>query len=137
MVSGAVPFRASNIRSLHKDILKCRYTVPDHVSPEAGDLIRSMLTLYPNQRPDVTKILAHPWLTKHIEIPAPPIVDFIDNQQNAAARHGFLEGPINLDTNIINKVIDFGYPRTYLINTLKAKELNHATTTYYLLQNSV
>jgi len=35
MVTGTVPFRAPNVRSLHKDILRAKYTIPDHVSPEA------------------------------------------------------------------------------------------------------
>lgn len=96
-----------------------------------------MLSLIPQKRPDVTKILAHPWLTTHVELPPPAIVDFVENSEDALARHGFLEGPVSIDPNLLDKLAGFGFPRTYMQRALVGKELNHATATYYLLQNSV
>lgn len=40
----------------------------------------------------------------------------------------------NLDDEIVDEVVLNGYPRDYIMKCLKAKDANHATTTYYLLQ---
>jgi hypothetical protein len=40
---------------------------------------------------------------------------------------------LQIDENIINNVIDFGYPRPYLEKCLAQNDLNYATTSYLLL----
>lgn len=38
-----------------------------------------------------------------------------------------------IDRNIVDKVVQFGYPREMVIKSLKHNMSNHCTTAYYLL----
>lgn len=40
---------------------------------------------------------------------------------------------LNLDDNIIEKVLEYGYPREALLHYLNKNELNNATTAYWLI----
>ena len=48
---------------------------------------------------------------------------------------GSIKSP-RIDQEAIEKVVRFGYPKSYVINAVNSHELNHATTTYYLIANS-
>ncbi|KAI0195338.1 kinase-like domain-containing protein [Xylaria flabelliformis] len=48
-----------------KRIMKVDMTIPAYVSPEAKDLIRSLLLVDPDQRIPLHQIQQHPWITKH------------------------------------------------------------------------
>ena len=47
MLCGTVPFKAPNLKELHKLILAGKFTYPCEISPEAKDLIEKMLKLIP------------------------------------------------------------------------------------------
>lgn len=38
-----------------------------------------------------------------------------------------------IDNYVVDKVVEFGYPRELVIKSLKQNLSNHCTTTYYLL----
>jgi hypothetical protein len=38
-----------------------------------------------------------------------------------------------IDKNIVDKVVEFGYPKDLVIKSLKQNISNHCTTTYYLM----
>ncbi len=38
-----------------------------------------------------------------------------------------------MDEGVLAKIEEFGYPRAYVVGALTGHELNHATTTYYLM----
>jgi hypothetical protein len=38
-----------------------------------------------------------------------------------------------IDSEVVDKVVEFGYPRDMIIKSLKQNISNHCTTTYYLL----
>lgn len=48
-------------RYLFKKIRGGIYTIPDHVSEDAADLVRSMLRVDPVQRITIVDIRGHPW----------------------------------------------------------------------------
>jgi serine/threonine protein kinase len=62
MLCGTVPFKASNMKELHKMIIKGKYNLKEEISPEAKDLLRSMLETNPQKRISIKKILNHPWI---------------------------------------------------------------------------
>ena len=62
MLFGTVPFKASDMKELHKMIIKGKYTLKEEISPDAKDLMRSMLETDPKKRISIHKILQHPWL---------------------------------------------------------------------------
>lgn len=50
MLCGTVPFKASNMKELHKMIIKGKYNLKEEISPEAKDLLKSMLETDPQKR---------------------------------------------------------------------------------------
>lgn len=62
MLCGTVPFKASNMKELHKMIIKGKYNLKEEISPEAKNLLRSMLETDPKKRISIKKILDHPWI---------------------------------------------------------------------------
>jgi serine/threonine protein kinase len=50
MLCGTVPFKASNMKELHKMIIKGKYNLKEEISSEAKDLLRSMLETDPQKR---------------------------------------------------------------------------------------
>ena len=71
MLSGTVPFKANNMKDLHKLIKQGVFTysvdiskgsVYGHHRLDAKNLIENLLKLKPEERLTVPEILAHPWL---------------------------------------------------------------------------
>ena len=62
MLYGTVPFKANNMRDLHKLIMKGNYTMKEDASREARDLLRKMLECDPIRRITIPEILAHEWM---------------------------------------------------------------------------
>ena len=71
-LSGDSPFCGYNNAVILSKILKMKYSFPDekwkHISNEAKDLIRHMLTAE-NERYNAKQVLAHPWLKNASNIP--------------------------------------------------------------------
>lgn len=66
MLFGTVPFKASNMNELHKQVVKCKPDYKegqDSVSPKALTLLRGILEKDPARRLTIEKILEHPWMT--------------------------------------------------------------------------
>ena len=47
-----------------KNIMKINYAFPEHLSLPCKDLVSKILVYSPEQRPELTEILAHPWFTQ-------------------------------------------------------------------------
>jgi len=62
MLYGTVPFKANNMKDLHKQIIDARYNLKDEITAEAKDLIKSLLNPDPNTRFTITETLGHVWL---------------------------------------------------------------------------
>ncbi|XP_054166356.1 maternal embryonic leucine zipper kinase-like [Oppia nitens] len=62
LLVGRLPFDDENISALYKKIQSGVYRMPDVLSADAKDLIRSMLKTNPLERITIDKILSHPWL---------------------------------------------------------------------------
>ena len=57
MLYGAVPFKASNMNELHKQVVKCKPTYKDEISKPALDLLQGILTKDPKKRLTEEQIL--------------------------------------------------------------------------------
>ena len=57
MLCGTVPFKASNMKELHKMIIKGKYNLKEEISDDAKSLLRSMLETDPKRRITIQKIL--------------------------------------------------------------------------------
>ncbi|KAL3319345.1 Serine/threonine-protein kinase plk4 [Cichlidogyrus casuarinus] len=66
MLVGKPPFDTREVQATFNRVIACDYSVPrDHLSPEAADLITSLLRKLPQDRLKLSAILNHPFMTKH------------------------------------------------------------------------
>ena len=63
MLCGTVPFKASNMKELHKMIMKGKYYFKEEVSDVAKNLMKRMLDINPKTRISIPEIMEHPWMT--------------------------------------------------------------------------
>lgn len=61
MLYGTVPFKAHNMKELHRSIILAKYSLKEGISEMAMDLIKKILEPNPSQRLSIKQILAHPW----------------------------------------------------------------------------
>jgi serine/threonine protein kinase len=61
MLYGTVPFKANNMKELHKMIMKGKYNLKEDISIEARDLLRRMLEVDPNKRISIDEIYNAKW----------------------------------------------------------------------------
>lgn len=61
LLVGRYPFHDSDPSSLFSKIRRGQFCIPDHVSPKARCLIRSLLRKEPSERLTADEILLHPW----------------------------------------------------------------------------
>ena len=64
MLYGAVPFKATNMTDLYKQVLRCSPVYKDTVSSSGISLLKAILTRNPKERLTCDQILKHPWMTK-------------------------------------------------------------------------
>lgn len=62
MLCGYLPFDDEDLTNLYGKILKGEFTVPGHISKEAGDLIKKILVTDPSKRIDLQEIIDHPFM---------------------------------------------------------------------------
>ena len=62
MLYGTVPFKANNMKDLHKQILEAKYNLKDEITESAQDLIRKLICADPKERFSIGQTLRHEWL---------------------------------------------------------------------------
>ncbi|XP_069477723.1 tribbles homolog 1 [Ambystoma mexicanum] len=67
LLVGRYPFHDSDPSALFSKIRRGQFCIPDHVSPKARCLIRSLLRRDPSERLAATEILLHPWFAATLE----------------------------------------------------------------------
>ncbi|CAI9283994.1 unnamed protein product [Lactuca saligna] len=121
LLCGTLPFDDENIPNLFKKIKSGIYTLPSHLSAGARDLIPRMLVVDPVKRITIADLRKHPWfkaqLPRYLAVPAPDATDHLKK----------------LDEDIIRKVLNMGFERTHLIQSLQTRIQDDATVAYYLL----
>ncbi|CAG8523727.1 173_t:CDS:2 [Racocetra fulgida] len=65
LLTGIVPFEELDHTETYKRIAKVKFTLPDHLSFEACDLINSLLQHDPIKRLPLKDVLKHPWIQKY------------------------------------------------------------------------
>ncbi|XP_032639226.1 tribbles homolog 1 [Chelonoidis abingdonii] len=67
LLVGRYPFHDSDPSTLFSKIRRGQFCIPDHVSPKARCLIRSLLRREPSERLTAPEILRHPWFEAVLE----------------------------------------------------------------------
>lgn len=67
LLVGRYPFHDSDPGALFSRIRRGQFCIPEHVSPKARCLIRSLLRREPSERLTAPEILLHPWFESVLE----------------------------------------------------------------------
>ncbi|XP_020218617.1 SNF1-related protein kinase catalytic subunit alpha KIN10 [Cajanus cajan] len=121
LLCGTLPFDDENIPNLFKKIKGGIYTLPSHLSASARDLIPGMLVVDPMRRMTIPEIRQHPWfqarLPRYLAVPPP------DTLQQAK----------KIDEEILQEVVNMGFDRNQLVESLRNRMQYEGTVAYYLL----
>uniref|UniRef100_A0A453GNL9 non-specific serine/threonine protein kinase n=4 Tax=Aegilops tauschii subsp. strangulata TaxID=200361 RepID=A0A453GNL9_AEGTS len=119
---GAVPFDDDSIPKLFKKIKGGFYILPNHLSDLAMDLIARMLIVDPMKRITIREIRDHPWfqsrLPRHLAVPPP----------NTAQ-----QAKMKIDVDTLQDVVNLGYDKDDVCESLCNRLKNEETVAYYLL----
>ena len=129
MVCGKIPFISDSIPEIHKLILLGQFDIPEFISPQLSSLIIQMLQLCANTRISLKKVLKHPWFTIRDSV----IPDSSVPQFNPRLSQKTSQKITKICEKTVKAVSELGFDYNFIISSLKSKELNHATTTYFLL----
>lgn len=121
LLCGSLPFDDENIPNLFKKIKGGIYNLPSHLSHGARDLIPRMLLVDPLKRITIPEVRCHPWFTAHL--PRYLAVMQADTAVNTP----------RLDEEMITEVVRLGFDRNKLIESIRTRQQNEATVTYWLL----
>uniref|UniRef100_A0A0E0EMG8 non-specific serine/threonine protein kinase n=1 Tax=Oryza meridionalis TaxID=40149 RepID=A0A0E0EMG8_9ORYZ len=121
LLCGTLPFDDENIPNLFKKIKGGIYTLPSHLSALARDLIPRMLVVDPMKRITIREIREHQWfqirLPRYLAVPPP------DTAQQAKM----------IDEDTLQDVVNLGYEKDHVCESLRNRLQNEATVAYYLL----
>jgi len=119
IICGHLPFEDTNTYKLYKMILSGNFTIPNHVSEEAKDLIKGILRTDPKIRFTISDIKGHRWF---------------DGKNNWKSNSGSI-GSFKIDKKIINQMAEYDFVNKRQIELMiRMNRHNRTTVTYYLLK---
>nr|CDS18998.1 serine:threonine protein kinase MARK2 [Echinococcus granulosus] len=119
LVSGSLPFDGKNLKELRECVLRGSYRVPFYMSHECEMLLRKMLVLNPTKRASLLDIMKDKWLNTTFE----------DN-----ILQPFKEDLPNYnDPERIQWMVQMGFSRSDIHDSLMKQRFNNITATYILL----
>ncbi|XP_044963421.1 carbon catabolite-derepressing protein kinase-like [Hordeum vulgare subsp. vulgare] len=121
LLCGSVPFDDDNIPSLFRKIKGGTYILPSYLSDSARDLIPKLLNIDPMKRITIHEIRVHPWFKNHLPcyLAVPPPY----KEQQAKM----------IDEDILREVVNLGYDKDHVCESLWNRLQNEETVAYYLL----
>ena len=69
LITGTLPFKATGLDSLRKNIINVNISWPKDINSEAKDLISKILKIEPDSRLGLTDIIQHPFFSKYLKDP--------------------------------------------------------------------
>ncbi|XP_030059497.1 SNF-related serine/threonine-protein kinase [Microcaecilia unicolor] len=129
LMCGHPPFQEANDSETLTMILDCRYTVPQHMSPECSDLISRMLQRDPLQRASLEEIESHPWLQGVDPSPASRSLLPLTSYKRVSEE----EHDIIIQAMTCGGIAD----KDSVQEALEADRYNHVTATYFLLAERI
>ncbi|GFS92309.1 hypothetical protein NPIL_374781 [Nephila pilipes] len=124
LVCGRAPFQEANDSETLTMIMDCKYTVPQHISPDCVRLIGEMLIRDPEKRATLEQIANDSWLNSGDAIQPADHLPLISREHLSEEDH----------THIVQKMVNGNIAsKEEIIEALDKNEYNHITATYFLL----
>ena len=121
LICGYLPFDDNDTQVLYRKIMKGEFSIPSSVSNQANDLLKRILCTDPEKRFSIEQIKAHPWFNLYkgyVNFPKGIIV-------------GYHEIPI--DEVLLEQVVNYGYDRESIVQSISNNRHNKISTLYYLI----
>lgn len=121
LLCGYLPFDESDTQVLYRKIMQGDFSIPSFVSNAATDLIKRILTTDPEKRFTLEQIKAHQWFhlyKGYVNLPKGLIIDYHE---------------IPVDEAVIENVIQYGYERELIVQSIVNNRQNVISTLYYLI----
>ena len=129
MITGSLPFQGAGDTELKKKILRGHFPCPEHVSPEAKDLMHSMLALKAEERIGLSEIKKHPWLRAYAERK-----DAQYGSSSSRVPTGASTAPEeSLDEEVLAKLADSGMAPEDVERAVRANSYTHEAACYEML----
>ena len=149
MVTGTVPFKATNIQELHSAIINQRFSIPNFLSECCSDVISELLKVNPCDRIEINELAKCQWFQENPGKIEDKILDssrktsvsnnekymFDPSSFKELIIHNNIGGSnnnIQIVEHVLQKVEILGYPRDHIIKSLEYNSCTHASASYYL-----
>ena len=126
MLTGHLPFQGAGDTELKRKIMRGNFSLPDHISSDARELLRAMLCTDPHRRISLESIKEHPWLAAHASMPtgaAPP---------RSRRPSGELEEE-PLDASVLKSLGELGFDVAEVERSVHGQAYNHEAACYEML----
>ncbi|XP_042552130.1 sperm motility kinase 2B-like [Dipodomys spectabilis] len=121
MVTGKPPFKMTTFKQLSTQIVQGRYTIPFHLTAKGLSILLKLLTVDPQQRPDIEQIMVHPWFDRVEEgslYPEEPLPD-------------------KLDTTIVTAMCAMGYTESQICESVMQRAYDEVMATYCFIKDGL
>ncbi|CAL4059848.1 unnamed protein product [Meganyctiphanes norvegica] len=119
LVSGSLPFDGSNLKELRERVLRGKYRIPFYMSTDCENLLKKFLVLNPARRASLETIMKDRWMN----------IGYEDDELKP-----YIEPEPDLNDNKRMEIlVEMGYSRTELEESLKSQKYDDVYATYLLL----
>ncbi|XP_023203820.1 MAP/microtubule affinity-regulating kinase 3-like isoform X2 [Xiphophorus maculatus] len=118
LVSGSLPFDGQNLKELRERVLRGKYRIPFYMSTDCENLLKRFLVLNPGKRGTLEQIMKDRWINGGDEDELLP----------------YVEPELDIrDQNRIDLMVQMGYSREKINDSLSKMKYDDITATYLLL----
>ncbi|KAM4826706.1 sperm motility kinase 2A-like [Thomomys bottae] len=121
MATGKFPFEGRKLSEIRALVLEAKYEAPLYLSAKGHDLLSQMLTVDPDERPNIGQIMEHPWLDQGVGFglgPEEPL-------------------PGKLDPVIVSVMSHMGYNLADTQEAIRDRAFNEAMGTYLAIRENI
>nr|CAH8824174.1 unnamed protein product [Trichobilharzia regenti] len=119
LVSGSLPFEATDLKELHRRITQCDYRVPYFMSTKCEKILKRMLVIDPKKRSCLEELMKDPWI--NIGYESEPLKPYNENLES-------YNDPLRIA--LMNEL---GFAAEDLRETFERHLFNNIRATYLLL----
>ena len=130
MVFGELPFEDENTQRLLHKIIYDDIDFPSGASPQLQDFLSKLLVKEPRERLTLKKIKEHPWFSQNTYSVITEKIK-VSHKWKIAYFNGSDD---KIDSEIVQKMTDFGYNCQSLLSSMLNGEINHMTAVYRMLK---
>lgn len=118
LVSGSLPFDGQNLKELRERVLRGKYRIPFYMSTDCENLLKRFLVLNPGKRGTLEQIMKDRWINGGDE---DQLVPYVEPELDIR------------DQSRIDLMVQMGYSREKISDSLSKTKYDDITATYLLL----